>query len=268
VTTLDVALWPERRLVPYETSALPARRPLVLAPHPDDEVFGCGAAVAALNRSGAPVRVLVLSDGAGLEEDQALRAAIRERRMAESKEALLALGGGLLENAGLKDRGLTESQAEVVTAIAASLAAHDPDLVLAPSPVEVHPDHRAVAGALTHALRRARTEPAARVAFYELSQPFRPNLLLDASADWERKERAMAAFASQNEGRDYPGYVRGLSAYRRMTLPAHVLAVEAFHVVTVGELLRTSPLELESRLGPSLPRPRPPLWRRLIEALR
>ena len=35
----------ETDLVPYQTVAqLPARRALVIAPHADDEVFGCGGA--------------------------------------------------------------------------------------------------------------------------------------------------------------------------------------------------------------------------------
>ena len=59
--------FPERKLIPYEASRFEARRVLVLAPHADDEVFGCGGALADLIEQGAVVRILILTDGAGDE---------------------------------------------------------------------------------------------------------------------------------------------------------------------------------------------------------
>ena len=47
-----------------DPAALP-ERVLVIAPHPDDEVFGCGGMLAHHAAQGATVRVLVLTDGAG-----------------------------------------------------------------------------------------------------------------------------------------------------------------------------------------------------------
>ena len=55
----------ESDLVPYSACAvLPARSVLVLAPHPDDEVFACGGAIMRHVGAGVPVSVLVLTDGA------------------------------------------------------------------------------------------------------------------------------------------------------------------------------------------------------------
>ena len=60
----------------------------------------------------------------------------------------------------------------------------------------------------------------------------------------------MAAFASQNVERDYPGYVRGLNSYRRMTLPATVTAAEGYFVLT-GAALRARPsASLVATIGP------------------
>lgn len=245
----------ERDLVPYAASTFPPRTALVLAPHFDDEVYGCGGAIASLRRSGAGVHVLVLTDGAGEEPDPARRREIASERRAESRNALEALGGAELEDAGLPDRGLFRRQDDAAEAIRAAAARVRPGIVFVPSPVEVHPDHRAAASAFLSVVR----EPAegllegALVAFYEISQPFRPNFLLDATSILPDFTRAMAAFRSQEAGHDYAAFVLGMRTYRRMTLPREVEAAEAFFVLPVEELRRADPARLEAVMGPSIP---------------
>src|SRR5258708_5004519 len=54
----------ERELVPYEASTFAANRVVVFAPHPDDEVLGCGGALADLLDRGAHLDVVLVTDGA------------------------------------------------------------------------------------------------------------------------------------------------------------------------------------------------------------
>ncbi len=236
----------ERELVPYEASTFAASRVVVFAPHPDDEVLGCGGALADLLDRGARLDVVLVTDGAAGARDAEERARIAATRMGESRRALDVLGGGTLHASGLPDRGLGDRLEEVEALLARWLVEAAPDLVFAPSPVETHPDHRAVAVSLFRLAARPDGDAAARaldgtnVAFFELSQPFRPNFLFDATRVRERKERAIGAFASQAAERDYAGFVRGLSAYRRMTLSADVASVEAYSVAA-GSRLRTDP---------------------------
>lgn len=250
--------WPERNLIPYEASRFDARSVLVVAPHPDDEVFGCGGALVVLRRSGASVRVLVVTDGAADEPDPTRRRQIAERRLAESRMALDLLGGGALEVAGLPDRDLFARAAEVRSALSRSLLAGSVDLVFVPSPCEIHPDHRAVAEAFFELVSRPSRElaqalPRLTVAFYEVSQPIRPNFLVDVSEVADVKDRAMAAFDSQNGQRDYPGFIRGLNAYRRMTLGPEVRAAEGFFVLAASELSRVALEEVRAGIGPGEP---------------
>jgi LmbE family N-acetylglucosaminyl deacetylase len=146
----------------------------------------------------------------------------------------------------LPDHGLADRLGEVEALLARWLVEALPDVVFAPSPVETHPDHRAVAAALFRLAARPAGDTAARalegatVAFFELSQPFRPNFLFDATRVLARKERAMAVFASQAAVRDYAGFVRGLNVYRRMTLSADVVSAEAYSVAA-GFRLRNDP---------------------------
>ncbi len=241
----------ERDLVPYEASLFPPRTALVLAPHFDDEVFGCGGAIASLRHAGAEVHVLVMTDGAGDEPDPRRRREIAAVRRAESEAALAALGGASLEAAGLPDRGLAARQGEAAAVVGAALERVHPGIVFAPSPVEVHPDHRATAAALLSALRGR--EEDLLVAFYEISQPIRPNFLLDVTPWGSACEAAVAAFESQMTGHDYASFVRGMRAYRRMTLPREVAAAEAYFVLPLAELRRADPARLAAVIGPSIP---------------
>ena len=152
----------ERALVPYEASRFDARRVLVLAPHPDDEVFGCGGALADLASRGATIDVLLVTDGAAGASDEAGRRAIAARRADESRAALAHLGGGSRARgrpARPRPRRRARRSSSGSSRPGSSQAA--PDLVFCPSPVETHPDHRAVAYALLAVARRPAPDPAA-----------------------------------------------------------------------------------------------------------
>jgi GT2 family glycosyltransferase/LmbE family N-acetylglucosaminyl deacetylase len=251
--------FPERHLLPYETTRFVASRVLVVAPHADDETLGCGGTLAGLLADGARVDVLVVTDGAGDEADPDRRRETGELRLAETRRALAALGGGSARCAFLPDRGLCSLVPDVSCLLEETLLETLPDLVFVPSPVEVHPDHRAVAEAFLSAFssesgrRLSGALPnGSRAAFYEVSQPIRPNVLVDVSPHALRKETAVAAFASQLPGRDYAGFSRGLSDFRRLSLPSAVTAAEGFFVAPLGALPSIDPGRLARAIGPTL----------------
>jgi LmbE family N-acetylglucosaminyl deacetylase len=204
------------------------------------------------------VDVVLVTDGAAGAWNEEERGRIAFTRIAESRRAREALGGGTIHPAGIPDRGAGDRLPEIEALLARWLVEAAPDLVFAPSPVETHPDHRAVAVALFRVAARPASDAAARaldaatVAFFELSQPFRPNFLVDITRVRARKARAMDAFVSQAAARDYASFVTGLGAYRRMTLSADVLAVEAYSVVG-GFELRSDPEGVVRGLLPLAP---------------
>ena len=82
---------------------------------------------------------------------------------------------------------------------------HDPDLILAPSPIEIHPDHLALSVAFCELIQRDESLFAdlavARVAFYDVGQPLRPNAIVDITDVAELKYAAIAAHAAQRTAR-------------------------------------------------------------------
>jgi LmbE family N-acetylglucosaminyl deacetylase len=250
----------EADAIPYEPSRLRGERLLVLAPHPDDEVIGCGGLVAQHIREGRSVRVVVATDGAAAGD-----AATREE---ESRRGLAILSGEDREGSVADGSfGLSAPQGERITflrhrdrelpseidALRDILTGYKPDLILAPSPIEIHPDHSALSNAFCELIQRDASLFAdlatARVAFYEVGQPLRPNTIVDITGVAGAKYDAIAAHASQLTFRDYVAYARGLNAYRAMTMPPEVKFAEAYYVVALPELRTISLAALRHAIG-------------------
>ncbi len=248
----------EASLIPYQASELSAGRLLVLGAHPDDEVLGAGGTIA-LNAGAEAVRVWIATDGTrqqGAAADG--QDAYGRRRREEARHAAEALGIPEPVFGGLPDRGLAEKRRELDAALAALIGEVRPDLILCPSPSEIHPDHRALAEALFERVAASRPgDPDhdlyrfLRVAFYEISHPLLPNVLVDVSGTANRKGAALAAYASQQGVRDYAGALAGLNAYRRLTLDGSG-PVEAFRVVSYPEISALSLEGFRRAIGPSL----------------
>ncbi|MBV9187262.1 MAG: PIG-L family deacetylase [Acidobacteria bacterium] len=237
---------PEAEAIPFEPQDLRGERLLVLAPHPDDEVIGCGGLVALHLREGRKVYVVVATDGA-----QAGNAAQRE---AESRAALALLGDAPIVFLGFPDRELSGAH-ELDARLAAILREWKPDLIAVPSPLEIHPDHVALSRAFCDLIARDTSLFAdlavASVAFYEVSAPLRPNALVDITSVADAKYAAIATHESQSAVRDYTSYARGLNAWRTMTLPPNVKFAEAYWTTSLPSL-RTTPFSaLREAMGPA-----------------
>jgi len=216
----------ESDLIPYvPTVVISAQRVLVLAPHPDDEVFGCGGAIASHVKQGVCVKVVVLTDGS-LNGSGGVRAA-------ECRAAASVLGYGEPVFWGVGDRSLACSDV-LVDRLVDLIVSEQIDLLYAPSPWEIHPDHRQASWLAVEGVRRSRG--LCRVAFYEVGAPLRPNILLDITCDADLKQRAMACFSSQMLHQPYSAQITALNRYRTYTLPASVQFAEAFLLVAAHEL--------------------------------
>lgn len=251
--------------LPGETTRLTARSVLVIAPHYDDEVLGCGGLLIQLIAAGARVRVLFLSDGSGGDEVVQGRDDYARRRSAEAHEVAGLFGFESIDELGVRDGSLGAHRDVIAAGIRRALDAYRPDLLLVPSPTEITTDHQAAFLGLCDVLCRVRNgdelfdlASALVVLLYEANQPAHPDLLVDVSAEMAALEAAIAPYASQLELHNYLEGAVGLRRYRTLSLPKQVRAAEGYRRLSLNDFVTRSPRQLVDHLGGS-PAPSPTL---------
>ena len=224
----------ETQHIPYESvHKLQGARALVLAPHPDDEVFGCAGAIIRHRAAGEFVSVQILTDGAYRAAAQA-HGQMAQVRKNESLAAASILGYGQPVFWNLPDRSLQYGES-LILQIQKAIEACQADLVYAPSVFEIHPDHRALALAAIEAVRR--TQGPINLAMYEVGVPMvYPNALLDISELMADKIRAMACFPSQLKEQAYDQQICALNRFRTYTLSPNITAAEAYFLCSKDDL--------------------------------
>jgi LmbE family N-acetylglucosaminyl deacetylase len=176
---------------PSVLAAPPRGRALCLAPHPDDEILGCGGALALHRAQGDAVRVVIAFDGR-LGLDAGLDPALRRAE---------ALRGGA--HLGLDDyvfldhpEGHVPARAELergARELRREIARFAPSVVYLPWRGDDHVDHRSLAAAAQLAL----VDFAVDVWCYEVWSPLAPERVLDLGPVWQRLCAALGEHGSQ-----------------------------------------------------------------------
>lgn len=135
----------DRRAAPYPRTHL-VDSLVVLAPHPDDEVLGCGGLIHCKRAAGARVRIVFLSDGAASHRSFVKPEEMRARRAQEAIAAAARLGVDEEDVTllGFPDGRLTEFEGEAEQALLQLLRIWQPKEIAMPHRWEPVPDHRAV----------------------------------------------------------------------------------------------------------------------------
>lgn len=204
------------------------KRPLVLAPHPDDEIFGCAGLMALWCRHGVTPQVIVLTDG----QEQSSSAAHASRR-AESMAAA-AIVGHAVTFWGLPDRGLRCSE-DLMQRLREAVQAHAPDVILCPDPHEPHPDHQATALALLWVM--AGHPHPVDVCFYESGGTLAHcSHLVDITAVTACKNEALQTFTSQESAQPYRSRIMARDHFRALPLGPQAQAAEGFQYLPIAQV--------------------------------
>jgi N-acetylglucosamine malate deacetylase 1 len=218
----------------FNTSALvwnPGNeRIVVLAPHMDDEVIGCGGTIARHIAAGSEVSVIFLTDGRRAGD------AVGATRKGEARRALQELGVQQIEFLDAADGGLMEAAAALAGSLRAHLQRIQPALVYLPFFLEEHPDHRAASLLLLEAMRGVQL--TFRCHGYEVWTPLFPNCLVRIDEALETKKRSLTHYQSQLAKSDYLHTALGLNAYRSNAFLGETCRfAEAFCVLPVSDYL-------------------------------
>ena len=186
---------------------------LAIGAHPDDVELGCGGTVAKLAQSGRRVGILHLTRGEAGTRGSA------ETRREEAEAAAAILGAVVVEFLDCGDGAFRNGTGEEDTLIEA-LRRLRPELVFAPTPADRHPDHgrahRLVLDAAYYAGLKNRApgrggEPHRPAALFSYPQhdPIEPAFIVDVTATWGAKMRALDAYESQLSRQDQTGESSG-----------------------------------------------------------
>jgi bacillithiol biosynthesis deacetylase BshB1 len=184
---------------------------LAIAAHRDDVELTCAGTLLKARDAGHATGILDLTGG---ETGTRGSAEVRAREAAAAAEVL---GVSERRNAGLPDAGLHNTD-ETRRVVVEQIRHFRPRVVVLPYPVGRHPDHR-VAAELGRdacflaglARYRAAGEPwrpfkiLHALAYRE--DPVKPTFVVDISAQFERKMRAIRCYASQFDGAKAAGEI-------------------------------------------------------------
>lgn len=219
----------ERAPLPAALARPAHGRVLVLVPHPDDDVIGCGATASLHALQGDPVRIVVVYDGAAGDPDEKFDAeTLIERRHAEARAGGVCLG---LEDYEFWDypEGHEPDDTQFragAERIAQLVRDWKPDFVYAPWIGEQHLDHHILARIARAGLRLA--EFQGRALGYEVWTPLVATEIVDVTSVYPMKIQALKKHESQVSYGDPTHYGLGLNAHRSIYLPKGAHFGEAF----------------------------------------
>lgn len=210
---------------------------LVIAPHPDDEVLGCGGTLAKHAKTGDDV-YLCIATRAYTPDWSEKFIKNREKEVSKVNKILGIKKTHFLDFPTVKLD--TIPQKELNDAISKVVNKVGPDTVYIPHRGDVNKDHRIVFEMTMVALRPKPSSTAKRVLSYEtLSETewavpskedaFIPNVYVDISDTLKTKLSAMSAYKSELKDYPHPRSIGGISALaKKRGTEVGLKAAEAF----------------------------------------
>jgi LmbE family N-acetylglucosaminyl deacetylase len=212
-----------------------AQKILVIAPHADDDVIGCGGTLKRFYESGSHLKIIIMTDGrkaTGTVDEQGDLVNIR---MEEEKLGAGILGCSdlvFLNNFDLSLRANKDNKKAILNV----LNDFNPDIIFVPSIFEHHPDHIESTLILAYALREYRGNPLCYC--YEVWSPLFPNTLIDITNKVEDKVKALNAHWSQVTHQNFVDSILGLNSYRAFGWGTEIKFCEAFYKCSKEEFIK------------------------------
>ena len=221
---------------PLDISAHTGREVLVLAPHPDDEIIGCGGTLLLLIAAGARVTIFQATDGSA---SLALRGAAEPDRVTirlnEARAVGAALGAVEVVCWGEDNRHF-KLREERVDALRAWLEGHRPSLVLTPFVTDAHVDHFTLNRVFAEAIAKAAIDAAGTsVLGYEVWSLVPANRYCDISEVAASRNELLLLYPTAMKVDDFIHLCSHRNYYNAYTFMGREGLVEAFYETTADQ---------------------------------
>lgn len=200
---------------------VPADKVLILSPHQDDEVIGCGGTILKYLEAGTKVKIVYMTDGryGVLSGDINIR----------NEEAKEVWKNYTVEQAFLGHEDSHLYEMEAVSEIKACIEEFQPDIIYSPWLLDQHIDHQYTTYLLQKALLKMQ-DYEVFVAMYEVMSPLYANLFVNITTEYNKKMEILKGYKSQLAFMHIEEITEALNSYRGKSM--HFKAIkqaEAFH---------------------------------------
>lgn len=223
-----------------------ARRVLIIAAHPDDEVLGMGGTIARLSEQGAEIALFILTDGSSCQykDDPEIDEIIKNKKQ-ETRNSCNILGIRHIYYGNLPDMKLdTIPHVDINKAIEEIIECFKPNEVYTHFWGDVNKDHQCAYESTLVACRPTQSQCVKRIFVYSVpsstewnvqcsNEIFMPNWYVDISNGYnEKKYQAMLCY--NTELRQYP-HPRSIEYLRAADVAegnrVGVMAAESFMLI-------------------------------------
>lgn len=154
-----------------ERLQLSGDRILILAPHQDDEILGCGCFIQQALQRGSKVKCIFMTDGSKSSNGDIDEVTLAEIRKAEASKVAENLNMEVPEFIDREDGSLDHRDIEAANKILKIINEFQPNVILFPYFLDGHKDHSGVSGILIRAVNMMKNTDAIRFFAYEINSP-------------------------------------------------------------------------------------------------
>jgi len=176
------------------------KRLLILSPHQDDEILGCGCLIKKALEQNSTVKCIYISDGSQSLSHGLSPEALAELRKVEATELAKSMGMDEPLFMDCPDGNVDYNDMETAKKIADVIENYKPDVILIPYFLDGHKDHTATSGIFIAAAKMLENHKHFDIYCYEINSPisvYGISHYVDCSGYLDSKREALKFYGSQ-----------------------------------------------------------------------
>ena len=199
---------------------------LILSPHADDEILGCGGAISKFSREGYDIYVIILSNAnIGAPEIFSVKEIKKIRKEAELANNFIGTKKLFFENLPALNLNLLPLY-KISNILDKYIDKIQPEVIFLPSKNDIHEDHKIIFKAAKISLRTNKKSNLKKILSYEVlsetewnedEKSFNPNYFVKLKKlDIDRKVKAFLKYKSQVKKFPHPRSKEGILSLSRI----------------------------------------------------